>query len=276
MSPSQVSGGIDEEARVIYVEESGARTVRAVLASPEIARRARPMQFVMVKVREGSDPYLRRPFGISQIDAGAGLVGITWDIVGRGTSIMAGWEPGQKVSLLGPLGNGFLPDAVPSASRRRLFIIAGGTGLAPMGPLAEKALALGWEVALFHGARSADFLLDTSSFAAMGCPVTLATDDGSLGARGFVTEVAAGALRSAGSGDVAVACGPAPMIAAAKPVCAEAGVPLYVSLEQRMACGTGLCKGCAVKAANEDKYYHVCSDGPVFRADDVDLRGGAS
>ncbi len=276
MNAGQVSGAIDEEAQVLSVARSGGRAVHALLAAPKIASKAIPMQFVMVKVREGSDPFLRRPFCISRLDAEAGLIGITWDVVGRGTEIMAAWEPGQKVPVLGPLGNGLLPETVAPDSRRRLFIVAGGTGLAPMGPLAESAKARGWEVAVLYGARAEEFLLDTSAFSAIGCPVAIATDDGSVGVHGFVTEIAASALKEAGPGDIAVSCGPAPMIAATKSLCARSGVTLYLSLEQRMACGTGLCRGCAVKMAREDRYYHVCSDGPVFLAEDVDLRGEVS
>jgi dihydroorotate dehydrogenase electron transfer subunit len=286
---------VDERAQVLSLERASGGVFRALLLAPEIARRARPMQFVQVKVREGHDPFLRRPFSLSLIDADAGLIGITWDVVGAGTGIMAGWEPGREVMVLGPLGNGFDPDdASPPDSQgapRRMLLVAGGTGLAPMYPLAVVAKARGWDIALFYGARTADFLLDTSEFQQLGCAVSVVTDDGSAGVRSLVTGAAAPSLHKAGRGDIAVACGPTPMLKAVKPLCKKAGVELYLSLEERMACGTGLCRGCAVKAARgwvrgmaagaegtvdggpEPGYLHVCLDGPVFRAEDVDLGG---
>ncbi|MEX0974129.1 MAG: dihydroorotate dehydrogenase electron transfer subunit [Bacillota bacterium] len=268
----ETGAAVDERAQVLSVERGSGRTVRALLSSPQIARSAKPMQFVMVKVRDGADPFLRRPFSLSLIRPDDGLIGITWDVVGRGTEIMALWEPGQEILVLGPLGNGLEIEPV-SGQPRRLYLIAGGTGLAPMFPLAEAAKARGWDVSVFYGARSAEFLLDYSVFDGLGCHTQVATDDGSLGRKAFVTDLAAAALAGAAPGDLAVSCGPIPMTRAVKALCSGIGVDLLVSLEERMACGTGLCKGCAVKAAVSEGYYHVCSDGPVFRAQDVDLGG---
>jgi dihydroorotate dehydrogenase electron transfer subunit len=277
-----MKGIVDELAQVLSVEEGRGRIVRALLQSPEIARRAKPLQFVLVKVRPGNDPFLRRPFCLSLVDPSSGLIRITWDVVGQGTAIMANWIAGQEVLVLGPLGNGLdlaaLALSKAGAARRRMFIIAGGTGLAPMYPLAVAAKTSGYDVTLFYGAKSAEFLFDSSEFLKIGCAVTVATDDGSEGAQGFVTDIAAPALRSVKIGDVAVTCGPVPMMRETKRFCVEAGVDLYIVLEQRMACGTGLCRGCAVKAATKtgepESYLHACLEGPVFRADQVDLEPG--
>ncbi|MGE5578622.1 MAG: dihydroorotate dehydrogenase electron transfer subunit [Bacillota bacterium] len=319
----------DEKAHVLSIEKSGGRSVRALLAAPQIARAAKPMQFVMVKARDGVDPFLRRPFSLSAIEPDEGIIGITWDVVGRGTEIMAGWEPGDEIMVLGPLGNGLdlsevsqkrhqsqnteVSNASSSSTSStqgsttddqhgtsssgqpgRLFLIAGGTGLAPMFPLAKSAMGLGWDVSVFYGARSADLLHDCAPLRALGCQVDLCTDDGSVGPRSFVTDLARSALASAGPNDLAVSCGPTPMTRSLKRLCSELGVTLYVSLEERMACGTGLCKGCAVKMAptygepgitgqgahaatrveaEVSGYYHVCSDGPVFLSTMVELGG---
>ena len=261
---------VDETARVLSVDRGRGRSVRALLSAPLIAKSAKPMQFVMVKAREGLDPFLRRPFSLSHISRDDGIIGITWDVIGRGTEIMALWEPGQDVPVLGPLGNGLdLPKA--AGQHRRLHLVAGGTGLAPMFPVAEAAKDAGWEVRVFYGARSSEYLLDYSPLEALGCSVEVATDDGSSGTRGFVTDLARPALSVAGPGDMAVSCGPTPMTRALKRLCEDLSVPLYVSLEERMACGTGLCKGCAVKSAKSEGYFHVCSDGPVFLSTNVDL-----
>lgn len=203
-----VPGGpaiVDERAQVMSVEKGSGGACRALLIAPQIARKARPLQFIMVKVAEGMDPFLRRPFGLSLIDPDSGLIRVTWDVVGRGTRIMAEWEPGKDVDVLGPLGNGFEPGAAPvaGAGTPRMFIIAGGTGLAPMLPLAAVARSRGWDVALYYGARSSGDLLDTAEFEGLGCAVTIATDDGTAGIGGFVTSVASPALNSALPGEFA-------------------------------------------------------------------------
>lgn len=272
---TDAKAAIEERAEVLSVETGSGHAVRALLHAPGIAAVARPMQFVMVKVREGLEPFLRRPFSLSHIMRDEGIIGVTWDVVGRGTEIMSRWEPGGKVPVLGPLGNGF---AVPPAGgeRRRLYMIAGGTGLAPMLPLAQEGLRQGWEVVLFYGACSAEFLLDFEPFKRLGCRTEVITDDGSFGRAMFVTAAAREEMLGASPEDLTVACGPAPMTRAAKALCEGSRAPLYVSLEERMACGTGLCKGCAVKMASSEAYFHVCTDGPVFLAEDVELESPAN
>jgi dihydroorotate dehydrogenase electron transfer subunit len=285
----------DTEARIVSVGEEQGGVWSALLLAPEIARAAKPMQFVQVKVSTGTDPFLRRPFGISRIDRESGLIGITWALVGKGTALMAEWEAGDTVTVLGPLGNGFEPGAHLAKSarqgtgchshrNRRVWLIAGGTGLAPLYPLASSCRELGCEVTLLYGAKSRGLLMDTSLFREMGCKVSIATEDGSEGTRGFVTAPLGALLSDVRDPEpdrdpvLAVACGPTPMLQAVKSHLStdtyRGSIDLYVSLESRMACGTGLCKGCAVKAAPpRTGYLHVCSDGPVFSAGDVLLGG---
>jgi len=269
----------DVNAQVVSVAVVPGEVYRAKLVAPEIARAARPLQFVNVEVSQGPHPFLRRPFSLSWFSAAEGLVEITWAVVGEGSKIMTQWETGTEVRVLGPLGNGFsLKDikgeALQNADRPRLWLVGGGTGLLPMYPLAKEAASQGWEVALFYGARSMAQVMDTSRFVKAGCRVIVATEDGTYGSRGRVTDLLEPVIPELGHEDVIVACGPVPMLRSVKNLMALSAAPLYVSLESRMACGTGLCKGCAVRAAgDEEKYYHVCSDGPVFRADQVELGG---
>lgn len=266
----------DVYARIMSVakEQGGVRS--ALLLAPEIAEAAKPMQFVQVKVGTGTDPFLRRPFGLSGIWKDSGLIGITWATVGKGTSIMSEWQADDAALVLGPLGNGVEPSSWQEGefggSSRRVLLIAGGTGLAPLYPLAESCRSLGFDVSLFYGAKSAAYLMDTSKFLELGCTVHICTEDGSRGTKGFVT--AELPLPRTGPPPIAVACGPTPMLQAVKSAFGGKNVRLYLSLEGRMACGTGLCKGCAVKAAPPRQgYLHVCSDGPVFLAEDVLLGG---
>ncbi|MGI6643712.1 MAG: dihydroorotate dehydrogenase electron transfer subunit [Bacillota bacterium] len=275
MTPRKI---VDAQGQVVSIEKDVGGVYRALLDSPDIARRARPLQFVNVKVGDGSDPFLRRPFSISGIHEDSGLIEITWRIVGRGTEIMSRWEPGDTVKVLGPLGNGFSlrtesRDVFGDRKQPRLWLVAGGTGLAPMYPLAQEAKELGYEVSLFFGARSKDELMDTSRFQNLGCEVHTTTEDGSAGHRGLVTEVLTRYVQVFRKGEIMVACGPEAMLGAVKSFVGHS-LDLYVCLEGRMACGIGLCQGCAVKARGQDvAYLHVCSHGPVFLASDVDLGG---
>lgn len=242
---------------------------RTMFSAPGIARLAKPMQFVNIKVTPTLEPLLRRPFGISYIDKEQGLIEINWDTVGRGTALMSKWEKSTPVSMLGPLGKGFDP-GYPREKFTRLYLVAGGTGLAPMYPLAWLAVSRGWEVILCYGARTREELMGTERFSSLGVHVCIATEDGSWGSKDVVTGIFKAQARD-GNG-YAVACGAAGMLSAMKEQCCSLGIKLYVSLESRMGCGFGLCQGCAVKSSRPGVgYYHVCTDGPVFCADDVVL-----
>lgn len=310
-------GPVETPARIRSIRKEQGGVWTALLHAPDIARRARPMQFVEIKVGPSTDPFLRRPFGLSRLSPEEGYIGITWAVVGKGTSLMAGWREGDTVSVLGPLGNGFQPDwilckALPTAGSppgkhrpvqhagvypagedatgedqgstdegRSVWLVAGGTGLAPLYPLAQSVRPLCSDITLVYGAKTSALLMDTSPFEAMGCRVTVCTEDGSEGIKGWVTEPLKHFLASLAGGlkdnpPLAVACGPTPMLRAAKAMLRSTPVELHISLEERMACGAGLCKGCAVKAAPpREGYLHVCTDGPVFRAGEV-LLGGES
>lgn len=262
---------IKAEVMAVTCEKGG--MYRALLRAPEIAREAVPLQFVNVRVAPGIYPLLRRPFSLSGIYPEEGMIEITWAVVGLGTSIMTGWSAGTTVQVMGPLGNGYVPPRAGDAegSSAVMMLVAGGTGLAPMYPLAHAASKNGWDVKLFYGARSSSNLMDVSRFEKLGCKVRVCTEDGSEGTRGLVTSIIEEDLRSAGETDVVVACGPRPMLRKLKTMGKSCAAQLLVVLEERMACGTGLCRGCVVRTSKHDGYLHVCTDGPVFRADEVDL-----
>ncbi len=267
----------DVKARLITLNKAQGNVYRAILHAPQIAERAKPMQFVNVMVREEGAPLLRRPFGLSAIDSETGAIEITWAVVGLGTRIMSEWAPGQTVSVLGPLGNGM--DMSKLDHQSNLVLIAGGTGLAPLLPLASIARKNNTDVSLFYGAKSASQLMDTACLKNKGCQVFLATEDGSEGVKGLATDLLKEHLLPLEPGHcqagdtTGIACGPKPMLKQVKQIFKKTGVPLFVSLEERMACGYGLCQGCATRASglSREGYYHVCTDGPVFLADNVDL-----
>lgn len=261
-----------EYARVLA--HTGAGDVfKLVLHAPEVARRAVAGQFVEVRCVPGRgaslDPLLRRPFSLCEIRPDAATVSLIYRVVGRGTRALADIEPGSELDILGPLGCSF-PD--PAAGSGRLVLVGGGLGIPPMVAAAERAVAAGREAVAIVGARSERYLAGAVELAAASLPVTVMTDDGSAGARGFVTVPLAEWVRSAEVGEV-WACGPEGMLEAVAGLCAEPGIPCFVSVERFMACGFGVCIGCTVPRAGSPGFLKACYDGPVFDAREVVLGG---
>jgi NAD(P)H-flavin reductase len=153
------------------------------LAEPNLAASASPGQFVMVAVNQGSEPFLRRPFSIAGVDKDLGVIRLIYQTVGKGSALMAAWESGRRVDVLGPLGNGFSLDGGFSNA----ILVGGGIGTAPLLPLAKELRAHGKDVNVFVGAASIGRVFGISQFNEYGCKVQLATEDGSGGMKGFVT-----------------------------------------------------------------------------------------
>jgi dihydroorotate dehydrogenase electron transfer subunit len=206
---------------------------------------------------ERTDPLLPRPMAVYRartVDGGAELE-ILYRRVGRGTRLLAETRPGQALRVVGPLGRAFpLP-----APGERAVLVAGGTGIASVYELAARSAPA---ATVLLGARTASDLMGQRDFAALGVELRLATEDGSHGTRGLVTDL----LESALAGPARVyACGPKPMLEAVARIAAARGRPCVVSLENRMACGFGVCLGCAAPLA-AGGYALVCRDGPAFDA----------
>jgi dihydroorotate dehydrogenase electron transfer subunit len=231
------------------------------LAAPDIAQAAGPGQFVMVKPSDGLDPLLRRPFSIFEIvrhatGAPAG-VSLLNKRVGRGTGQLYGARVGDVVSLVGPLGRPFVPVEPPAEA----WMVAGGVGLAPFATLGDALAARRTPMTLFYGARSSADLHYASYFARLGARLALTTEDGTEGERGRVTAPLARAL-AATSQDRPVtiyACGPTPMMRAVADLGADAGRPVFVSLEPAWAAATAASCRCGTTAA-------ATSCDPVSRA----------
>ncbi|WP_035245911.1 dihydroorotate dehydrogenase electron transfer subunit [Desulfogranum mediterraneum] len=236
--------------------------IRVSLLAPTIARAARPGQFVMVAAGSSRDPLLRRPFSIHNVTADGEVV-LLYKIVGQGTRLLAQLRVGQSIDLVGPLGKGFsLSPDTPAC------LVGGGMGIAPLLFLA-KALCSSprpQEHAILLGARTRDELAPlVEDFRELGYPVHAATDDGSYGHHGFVTELFQ--EHSTPAHEVCV-CGPTPLMAAIARQCLQAGNRCQASLETHMACGLGACLGCTIQAQGGG-YKHVCKHGPVFDANEV-------
>ena len=270
-------------ARVVEQEQMARNTFRLRLHCPEIARRIVPGQFFMVRPSRGSDPLLGRPFALfdtydDEHDQPAGF-DFGYVTVGKLTGLMPTWAAGDEVSVWGPLGNGF--PMVPIETQH-LMCVAGGIGQTPFLAVANEVLGQRRygdpprptvtkppRVTLAYGARSADFLAGLDQFAINGLDVQLATDDGSRGHHGFVTELLKQSLASNAPPDLIYCCGPEPMMHAVQKIATAANVPCWLSLETPMACGIGICFSCVAKIQQDDgdwDYRRTCLEGPVFPA----------
>jgi dihydroorotate dehydrogenase electron transfer subunit len=236
------------------------------LRAPTLAAKAKPGQFVMVKVAPGLEPVLRRPFSLHRMDQDAGIVEIVYQVVGKGTDILTERRPGEELEVLGPLGNGF-----SWQEEKRIGLVGGGMGIAPLLAAGEQAVSEGKEVVVFLGARSRDYLLAREKFERLG-QVFVVTDDGSVGEKALVSKPLDEYLKNQGL-DLILACGPIPMLKAVAAISVAQDTPAQLSLEQRMGCGVGACLGCAfpVRADTPEGYTYkrVCHDGPVFWAQEV-------
>jgi dihydroorotate dehydrogenase electron transfer subunit len=251
-------------AEILRAEKLSSDIYRYTVKAPDIAASSKPGQFVMVRAGEGLDPLLRRPFSIHQVAEG-GELQVLFKVIGKGTQALARLQPGQHMDILGPLGRGFT-----IAEDKQHYLVGGGIGIAPLLFLAKRILKKNEPSAIrvFLGARTKDELASlVEDFTSLGLNVKTATEDGSLGNKGLVTDLAV-PLHHEGPVHV-YTCGPHPMLRAVARLCRSNKWHCQVSLETLMACGLSACLGCAVLRADLQGYVHACKDGPVFDADEV-------
>jgi dihydroorotate dehydrogenase electron transfer subunit len=263
-------------------------TYRLRLEAPELARQVLPGQFFMIRAPAVTNPLLGRPFALydTWLDRQGNPAGIdvAYLVVGKMTGLMANWAAGDRVEVWGPLGNGF-----PIAGAAHLVLVAGGIGNTPFPAVAREALGLrryagravaaplaAGNVTFCYGVRSAEYFSGLEDFAALGIDVRLATDDGSRGHKGFVSDLAAELL--AGKSDIRnthiYCCGPEPMMHAVAKLAARHMVPCWLSLETPMACGFGACFSCVTRVKQTDgswDYRRTCVEGPIFPAEQLAL-----
>lgn len=268
---------IRENARIIYQERVAGQIFRLRLEAPGIARNARAGQFVMLRVREGTDPLLRRPLSFHRIYPAEGTVEILYRVVGRGTWALSQLGPGSRASLVGPLGNGF---QLPLDRTMPIALVAGGIGIAPLGELIAQIVAARGakhlhNIHLFYGARTASELLPEESVRQFGIEAHIGTDDGSFGYNGRVTKLFEKFVEESHFHPVEIySCGPLAMQYHLAKWALAHDVLTQLSLESLMACGIGACLGCALPAADPDspenvRFVHVCEDGPIFSAGSI-------
>ena len=276
-------GAVYRTARIVSNRKIARDTFRVRIDCPEVACRFLPGQFVMLRLTGTSDPLLGRPMAVfdAVVDPSGTRVAIdvVYHVVGKMTTRLADCPAGTQLAVWGPLGNGF-----SSYAAEHLVLVAGGIGQTPFLALAQEALGLRAygrppraakpvdQVTLCYGVRTADMLACIDDFRAAGVDVQIASEDGSVGQQGLVTELVEPLLdRSAPSCQV-VCCGPEPMLRKLAAMTSAAGLPCDVSLETPMACGIGICFSCVVKVRQADgswDYQRTCVDGPVFAAERI-------
>ncbi len=262
-------------------------TWRMRFAAPQIARRIVPGQFLMVRIAHLDDPLIGRALALYDVVPGDGgqpeAIEVVYLVAGKMTRLLARARPGQELDIWGPLGNGFAPPATD-----HLVMVAGGIGQTPFLALAKEAggrqrygrtppSATGHpeRITLCYGARRASLLACVDDFRAAGVDVQVATEDGSAGRTGRVTELLEQILAKdnrAGRLTKIVCCGPEPMMAAVSRIAHERAIPAEVSLETPMACGVGICFSCVAPLRDgqgQVDYHRTCVEGPVFDAQRV-------
>jgi dihydroorotate dehydrogenase electron transfer subunit len=236
------------------------------LVSPEIAEEAKPGQFVEIAVPDDRQFMLRRPFSIHQASRRGGWAGtleIVFDVVGPGTAWLAEAEAHATLDVIGPIGRAFhYPRELSTC-----LLVGGGYGAAPLFFLAEELRARNKDVHMILGARDHDRVFKPIEGKRLTTSMVITTEDGSMGERGMVTDVLAAMVAKTGA-QVVYGCGPNPMLRAVAEHCREHAIPCQVAVEEKMACGIGVCWTCAVPviAADGRGWWNVraCVEGPVF------------
>ena len=256
--------------KIISNMEVAPHHFRMEIEAPFDLSHASPGRFVMVRVSESNAPILRRPFGIYNVNPERKSFAILYRIVGEGTRLLSEMAEGVMIDVLGPLGTGFNM----SVSGENPLIIAGGVGVPPLYRLAEALAGNGVKATVIIGGRRDADLLSIDDFKKLGVDLRLATEDGSAGHKGYVTDIMEDMLSKGDKPSCVYSCGPSPMLKRVGEISIDSNIACQLSLEAVMACGFGVCLGCVIKTCSlENKadhdYSRVCCEGPVFDAKEV-------
>ncbi|HSF17452.1 MAG TPA: dihydroorotate dehydrogenase electron transfer subunit [Vicinamibacteria bacterium] len=254
----------DERAVLFEREALSPDTCLLHFRSESLFRSFLPGQFTMVRLPEASGLLLRRPYSFCDVRAERSSFSLLVKEVGAGTRALARLAIGTSVDCLGPLGSSFQP---PPNGRTPL-IVAGGVGIAPFLAFCRMLARRGVRAIVLLGGRTSADLYLRDEFVSLGMDVRSATEDGSYGHDGLVTEVLAEVLKEETLFEL-YSCGPTPMLVRVARMARERGLPHQVSLERRMGCGMGCCLGCVVFVHSSNEYVRCCTEGPVYDADEV-------
>lgn len=275
---------VHETVEVVENTQIAQDTYRLRFVSPMIAERITPGQFIMVRIHGLNDPLIGRALALYDLpttQSGESAIDVVYVVKGKFTTRLAVIKAGQKINVWGPLGNGFSTQPVD-----HLLIAAGGIGYTPFLAVAKEALgkrafgeparptAWAGRITICYGARTKTLLAGVEDFRNAGMNVRIATDDGSAGHHGLVTDLIHEQLanRPENESTRLLCCGPEPMMEAVSNIAAQFQLPCEVSLETPMACGIGICFSCVAKVREGESdwdYKRTCVEGPVFPADAI-------
>lgn len=258
------------KSKLLKKEELISGIFKFSVQADEIVSTAKPGNFIEIRVNDDIEPFLRRPISIYNMDKEKGILEFIFQVKGKGTTILSKRNEGELIDIVGPLGFG----TFKYSSYENLAIIGGGIGIFPLYELAKCAHMENKSVNTYLGFRNKDLVVLEDEFRKVSNNLTITTDDGSYAQKGFAIDFLKKDIED-GKIDSIYACGPLPMLRAVRELAIEKNIPCQISLEEKMACGLGVCLGCAVKTAASPKevpeYWHVCKGGPVFQAKEVEI-----
>lgn len=261
---------VNIKAELLKKEELISGIFKFSVQADEIVNTAKPGNFIEIKVNDDIEPFLRRPISIYNMDKENGILEFIFQVKGKGTMVLSKRNEGELIDIVGPLGFG----TFKYSSYEKLAIIGGGIGVFPLYELAKCAHTENKRVNTYLGFRNKDLVVLEDEFGKVSNNLTITTDDGSYAQKGFAIDFLKKDIED-GKIDSIYACGPLPMLRAVRELAIEKDIPCQISLEEKMACGLGVCLGCAVKTASSPKdapeYWHVCKGGPVFQAKEVEI-----
>ena len=240
------------------------------IKAPNIVEKSKPGNFIEIRVSEQTEPFLRRPISIYNLDKETGILEFIFQVKGKGTEILAKKQIGEQIDIIGPLGYG----TFKYENYKNIAVIGGGIGIFPLYELAKSANKDNVKVNTYLGFRNKEYVVLEEEFSKVSDKITITTDDGTYQEKGFAINFLEKDLEE-NNIEAIFACGPLPMLKAVQKLAIEKNIPCQISLEEKMGCGIGVCLGCAVKTSSSPKeapeYVHVCKAGPVFDAKDVEI-----
>lgn len=262
-------GFYDINSEIKYLNKLTQNVFHFGLKCPEIANNCYPGQFVMVRINENYNPLLRRPFSILRSHPKEGILEIVFKIVGKGTKLLSEKRVGEFVKVIGPLGNGFKYDE----ESKDIVMAGGGIGFPPLFFMVDVLKNESKNISFYYGAKSKEEIFFGDELQKSCTNLIISTEDGSVGKKGLISDII---IRDIESGRFKIktsvfSCGPYDMLKNVSLMFRKLDVRHQISLESQMACGTGLCQGCAVKVKtnNDYEYKLTCKDGPVFNSDEI-------
>jgi len=251
---------IQNKYKIVSNEKICPRFHKLELDAPVIARAIKPGQFIHIKVTETLIPFFRRPFSVYRAQK---YIAVLYEAIGLGTTALATRKKGEYLDVLGPLGNFF---TLPPKGTKQVVMIGGGIGVAPFLMLSDVLAKKSFEMILLYGGRTKGHVYSMEAFKKNGCKVYIATDDGSVGTKGYVSNLFS-KIHPDSRTTVLYTCGPHVMMEAVQKFSAQHHLYCEAACEQVMACALGACLGCSIPTT--EGYKTTCYDGPVFDIKEV-------